>query len=209
MFGKILLGLSLLLLVSAQSDLLKNVTSQEMDKMMSCSYITGGRLNADREKLIAIIEKIGKEKAEKFQNKISYDIFEFCYNKIDNQTVASMFDNLTFVSFDWNKKLEKFSEVNYDAYDNTTSLELSMSQMTLGMKFEQVKELFEAKKLEIQREERNTIKVGGYDINKIPSGIKMIFFLCVFGGFGLAMMYLLGKVMNKPKENKKKNRKQK
>ena len=55
MFGKILLGLSLLLLVSTQSDLLKNITSQEMDKMMSCSYITGGRLNADREKLIAIL----------------------------------------------------------------------------------------------------------------------------------------------------------
>lgn len=82
MFGKILLGLSLLLLVSTQSDLLKNITSQEMDKMMSCSYITGGRLNADREKLIAILEKIGKERQRSSRIKFHMISSNFAITKL-------------------------------------------------------------------------------------------------------------------------------
>ena len=110
-------------------------------------------------------------------------MFEFCYNKIDNKTVSSYFKNLTLVGFEWSKNLEKFSEVNYASYDNNTSLELTVNQMSLGMKFEQVKQIYEDKKIEAQREERKTLKIGTVDINQIPPIYKLIFFIVVISTF--------------------------
>ena len=153
MLSKLIVTLCVLLAVNAET---VDISYAEMDKMMTCSFIIGGRLNQDKDEVLKVIKRIGEEKGNQIQNKISYEMFEFCYNKIDNKTVSSYFKNLTLVGFEWSKNLEKFSEVNYASYDNNTSLELTVNQMSLGMKFEQVKQIYEDKKIEAQREERKT-----------------------------------------------------
>ena len=199
MLSKLIVTLCVLLAVNAET---VDISYAEMDKMMTCSFIIGGRLNQDKDEVLKVIKRIGEDKGNQIQNKISYEMFEFCYNKIDNKTVSSYFKNLTLVGFDWSKNLEKFSEVNYASYDNNTSLELTVNQMSLGMKFEQVKQIYEDKKIEAQREERKTLKIGTVDINKIPPMYKLIFFIAVISTFIFGILYLLKKV-DKTKVSKK------
>ena len=199
MLSKLIVTLCVLLAVNAET---VDISYAEMDKMMTCSFIIGGRLNQDKDEVLKVIKRIGEEKGNQIQNKISYEMFEFCYNKIDNKTVSSYFKNLTLVGFEWSKNLEKFSEVNYASYDNNTSLELTVNQMSLGMKFEQVKQIYEDKKIEAQREERKTLKIGTVDINQIPPIYKLIFFIVVISTFIFGILYLLKKV-DKTKVSKK------
>lgn len=199
MLSKLIVCLCVLLAINAET---VDISYAEMDKMMTCSFIIGGRLNQDRDEVLKVIKRIGEEKGNQIQNKISYEMFEFCYNKIDNKTVSSYFKNLTLVGFEWSKNLEKFSEVNYDSYDNSTSLELTVNQMSLGMKFEQVKQIYEDKKIEAQREERKTLKIGTVDINQINPIYKLIFFIVVISTFIFGILYLLKKV-DKTRASKK------
>ena len=199
MLSKLIVTLCVLLAVNAET---VDISYAEMDKMMTCSFIIGGRLNQDKDEVLKVIKRIGEEKGNQIQNKISYEMFEFCYNKIDNKTVSSYFKNLTLVGFEWSKNLEKFSEVNYASYDNNTSLELTVNQMSLGMKFEQVKQIYEDKKIEAQREERKTLKIGTVDINQISPIYKLIFFIVVISTFIFGILYLLKKV-DKTKVSKK------
>ena len=199
MLSKLIVTLCVLLAVNAET---VDISYAEMDKMMTCSFIIGGRLNQDKDEVLKVIKRIGEEKGNQIQNKISYEMFEFCYNKIDNKTVSSYFKNLTLVGFEWSKNLEKFSEVNYASYDNNTSLERTVNQMSLGMKFEQVKQIYEDKKIEAQREERKTLKIGTVDINQIPPIYKLIFFIVVISTFIFGILYLLKKV-DKTKVSKK------
>ena len=74
--------------------------------------------------------------------------------------------------------------------------------MSLGMKFEQVKQIYEDKKIEAQREERKTLKIGTVDINQIPPIYKLIFFIAVISTFIFGILYLLKKV-DKTKVSKK------
>jgi hypothetical protein len=86
--------------------------------------------------------------------------------------------------------------------------------MLLGTKFQQARQLAENKRITRQMEQKSDLKIMGFDINKMPSFIKGVFFLAVFAVFILGVLYLLKKVTpqakdNKDRANKRRERKEK
>ena len=51
------------------------------------------------------------------------------------------------------------------------------------------------------------INIGNYDITQMPSYVKSIIFILVFGIFIFGTLYFLKKLVKKPESNKKKKKK--
>jgi hypothetical protein len=186
----------------------------EMDKLLACSQLISEKMQLDHDKLDAVIKRFPDKSQNEVPNKISFDMFETCVNKIDNETVHHFFNNLTYTDNAYLPAFDKFADIDYDSYNNETSFGLTGTQMLLGTKFQQARQLAENKRITRQMEQKSDLKIMGFDINKMPSFIKGVFFLAVFAVFILGVLYLLKKVTpqakdNKDRANKRRERKEK
>ena len=193
-----------------------NLTYDEMDTMMFCSILIQETIQKKKKEIDKISEKLNSSSSDQVYDKIGTDIFEYCTKHADINIVNKYFKNLYYSNnFKWEKSFDSLTQINSTKYNNKTDLYLTQSQRILMFLFEKVNELFRQKRAdqtvdfekEIQQENQK-IKIGNFDMNNIPLGIKLGIFLLViivlFGG----VFYFLKKMEKKPKE-KKKNKKKK
>ena len=168
-----------------------NITIDEMDKMLLCSIFIQKGLSKDKDRIEALINKTNIPEPDHYLvfDKIGSDIFERCYKDIDMKTVRKYFYNLSSVgSLDWDKKYDKYVEIDYDKYLNESNFNLTEEQKLLSIKFSAIKKRLTEKQKEDQekkekiKEEQYKIKIGNFDLDNIPDNIKG-FFWCLFCSF--------------------------
>ena len=193
-----------------------NLTYDEMDTMMFCSILIQESIQKKKKEIEGLAKKLNLSSSDQVYDKIGTDIFEYCTKKADIKIVNKYIKNLYYSNnFKWEKSFDSLTQINSTKYNNKTDLYLTQSQRILMFLFQKVNELFRQKRAdqtvdfekEIQQENQK-IKIGNFDMNNIPIGIKLGIFLIViivlFGG----VFYFLKKMEKKPKD-KKKNKKKK
>ena len=187
-----------------------NLTIDEMDKMMLCSVFIQESLRKDKDRIEALSNKTNISDTYVF-DKIGTDIFENCYNSIDMVTVRKYFKNLTYLGgYEWRNEFDKYIEIDYDKYLEISNFNLTKEQKILSDKFNIVKEKFKKKQLEEKekiKEEHDKLKIGNFDLENIPSNIKGVIFILVFGGIFCGSIFLLKILINKPQKKKEKKKK--
>ena len=193
-----------------------NLTYDEMDTMMFCSILIQESIQKKKKEIEDIIKKLNSSSSDQVYDKIGTDIFEYCTKNVDINIVNKYIKNLYYSNnFKWEKSFDSLTQINSTKYNNKTDLYLTQNQRILMFLFEKVNELFRQKRadqtVDFQKEiqqENQKIKIGNFDMNNIPIGIKLGIFLIViivlFGG----VFYFLKKMEKKPKD-KKKNKKKK
>lgn len=193
-----------------------NLTYDEMDTMIFCSILVQETLRERKTEVENLTKKLNLSSSDQVYDKLGTDVFEFCTKKADIKIVNNYIKNLYyFNNFRWEKSFENYTQINFTKYNNRTDLYYTQSQRILMFLYQKVNEIFRQKRAdqtvrfenEIQQENQK-IKIGNYDMEKIPIAIKLGIFLVViiliFGG----AFYLLKKMEKKPND-KKKNKKKK
>lgn len=193
-----------------------NLTYDEMDTMMFCSILIQDSIKKKKNEVEEVTKKLNLSSSDQVYDKIGTDIFEYCTKNADIKIVNKYIKNLYYSNnFKWEKSFDSLIQINSTKYNNKTDLYLTQSQRILMFLFQKVNELFRQKRADQTvdfekeiRQENQKIKIGNFDMNNIPVGIKLGIFLIViivlFGG----VFYFLKKMEKKPKD-KKKNKKKK
>ena len=193
-----------------------NLTIDDMDKMLLCSIFIQKALAKDKDRIEALINKTNISEPDQYLvfDKIGADIFEKCFYDIDIKIVRKYFYNLSSVGdLDWDKKYDKYVEIDYDKYLSNFNFTLTEEQELLSIKFNSIKKRLNEKqkedkeKREKMKDEEYKLKIGNFDIDNIPSNIKGFFFVLVFAVIFIGSIYLLKSLVNKPKKIKQKKKK--
>ena len=216
MFNKILLLLLILPFISCVDNELNstftetpfNMSIYELDKLMSCSIILSLKAERDNNKILNFLKKFNETTKSKAEGKILTEMFENCVNNIDNKTISKFFNNFTYtLNSEYLNEYDKFLKPNYEKYNENSDFDLTVSQQILSYQFEKVKEVYEQKQAQLRLEMNQKINIGNYDITQMPSYVKSIIFILVFGIFIFGTLYFLKKLVKKPESNKKKKKK--
>ena len=189
------------------SKLTINLTELDMDKLLSCNAIVNLKIEKDKTIINSIIKKNKQHSKSQIQNKINADIFEICMNKITKSIAKEYFINLNLNSdIDYDSKdFDEFLHFDYSNYNENSIYNVTKAQEFLVYKLNFVKKIYEEK--EKKKSERiHSVKIGKYDLTKIPFEIKMLFFFLIFGSLFMGVVLLLDKLRQKPLEYKKKNK---
>lgn len=184
-----------------------NMTYDDMDNMIACSFMVQETVRKDRKKYEEIAKKIGLNTTNKIVEKAGTDMFEKCLGLINVNISNRYFRNLSYINeFQWEKEYEKYIKIDYN-YNNETDLNYSMPQNILLYKFQKVNELFRQKVADDHRrvdDSNRKIRIGSLDLENIPSFIKILIFLGIFGLLFGGVFYLLKTLGKKEEKNKKK-----
>ena len=182
-----------------------NMTSSEMDKLMSCSMIMILKTQKDRDEIKNTMEKFNSTFQEKVQAKLFSDMFEKCVDNIKEDIYSKIIKDLVVIAEpDFTNDIEKLVDIDYSKYNENSNLEFSMKQMILSYKFQKVKTLFQEKRNNPQQEGNENYKTNIYDITKIPNFVRIILFIFVFALLFIGTFYALKKLTYKPEKKKKK-----
>ncbi len=192
-----------------------NMTYDEMDIMVVCTYIVQNSLKAKKTLFDEIAKKLGFNNTNQVIEKAGTDVFEKCLDDLNITTANKFVKNLTYLNeFEWQPSFDKYLDIDFNnKYQNMTDLAYTQKQTFLLYKFQKVNELYRHKWADTKRSkdesESNKIKIGKFDIQKLPNGLKIFLFLGSFALlFGLVLYSLksLGKqkISNKEKKRKKK-----
>ena len=188
-----------------------NMTIDEMDTMIFCAVIMEERVKKYSSKILELQKKLNVTTIELVSNKISADIFQNCTRLITKEKVNYYIKNLTFINqFAWEKNFDKISEINFEKYTNSTDLDYAINQQVLMYKFQKVEEIFKQKQIEDRDryiKANQKIKIGNYDLEKIPKEIKIVIFLIIFSIFFGTIFYYLKGLNKKIGSNQKKKKK--
>ena len=189
-----------------------NLTYDEMDKMIFCTFIVQETIREKKEDFEAIQKKMNLSTPNPIYEKLGTDMFEKCNNKVDINIVSKFIKNMTyFNNFKMDKSYKALVELDYDKYNNESDLVLTMEQQVLMYKYQRVEDIFRQKRADLRDtidKDNQKIKIGNLELDNIPNSIKFTAFLgflaILFGG----IFYFLKKLEKKPKD-KKKNKKKK
>ena len=190
-----------------------NMTDNEMDTMIFCTFVIQGSLQGKRSEIEKIQKRMNLTSPNQVYEKVGTDMFEKCNLLVDIKIVNKFVKNLTyFDNFKMDKSFNIYCDVDFDKYNNITDLSLTMEQQILMYKYQSVEEVFRQKRADQRdttvKENNEKIKIGNFDIDNIPGSIKfsmlLLFLILIFGG----VFYFLKKMEKKPKD-KKKNKKKK
>ena len=190
-----------------------NITIDEMDKLILCSFIVQTFIKNNKNILEEASQKYKINKTNAFADKVGTDIFEKCSNKIDIKTVNVYLKNLTyFYNFKWEKSVDEYTKLDFSKYATDNNLNITKEQQILMNKYNRVNDIFN-QKMDEKREkianENKKIRIGNFDMDNIPKNIKFgVFFvimIIIFGG----LFYYLRTLVKKPQEKKKKEKKKK
>ena len=186
-----------------------NITIYEIDKLLSCSVLLKLKTEKDELNITNTLNKFNQSLKNKAERKILTDMFEICYNKIDNKTISKFFKNFIYIPNDeYLNEYDKFFDfINYDNYNENSNLVLSEEQNILSYKFDKVKEIYEQKENKKSYEMNKKIKIGNYDFSNIPFYLKGLIFIFGFGIFIFVILYFLNKLIKKENKMKKKKNK--
>ena len=195
-----------------------NMSMDEMDKLMGCTFLIQEGLKKQNDELEATIKRlnISKKVKVKVAEKAGTEIFTKCVNKIDISDINVFMKNITYLgNFTWQEKFNELVKVDFSQYNNISDFELTPSERLLVNKYQKVDEFSrrrradeQAQKEDVSEFENEKIKIGNLDIDSIPKSVKMLVFLGIFGLFFGGLIYLL-KSMDKKKDKKDKKDKKK
>lgn len=111
---------------------------------------------------------------------------------------------MTYFNDPWSNDFSKYAKIDWNKYNNETNYNYTPDQIIQLTKLQQSREVYEEKQRSLHREAKSSIQIGSYDINSIKSVYKWIFFLIVFSGFFVGLLYLLKSVKSQQKISKKK-----
>ena len=189
-----------------------NLTYDEMDKMIFCTFIVQETIREKKEDFEAIQKKMNLSTPNPIYEKLGTDMFEKCNNKVDINIVSKFIKNMTyFNNFKMDKSYKALVELDYDKYNNESDLVLTMEQQVLMYKYQRVEDIFRQKRADLRDtidKDNQKIKIGNLELDKIPSSIKFTAFLGVLAILFGGIFYFLKKLEKKPKD-KKKNKKKK
>ena len=189
-----------------------NLTYDEMDKMIFCTFIVQETIREKKENFEAIQKKMNLSTPNPIYEKLGTDMFEKCNNKVDINIVSKFIKNMTyFNNFKMDKSYKALVELDYDKYNNESDLILTMEQQVLMYKYQRVEDIFRQKRADLRDtidKDNQKIKIGNLELDNIPSSIKFTAFLGVLAILFGGIFYFLKKLEKKPKD-KKKNKKKK
>lgn len=189
-----------------------NLTYDEMDKMIFCTFIVQETIREKKEDFEAIQKKMNLSTPNPIYEKLGTDMFEKCNNKVDINIVSKFIKNMTyFNNFKMDKSYKALAELDYDKYNNESDLVLTMEQQVLMYKYQRVEDIFRQKRADLRDtidKDNQKIKIGNLELDNIPSSIKFTAFLGVLAILFGGIFYFLKKLEKKPKD-KKKNKKKK
>lgn len=189
-----------------------NLTYDEMDKMIFCTFIVQETIREKKEDFEAIQKKMNLSTPNPIYEKLGTDMFEKCNNKVDINIVSKFIKNMTyFNNFKMDKSYKALVELDYDKYNNESDLVLTMEQQVLMYKYQRVEDIFRQKRADLRDtidKDNQKIKIGNLELDNIPSSIKFTAFLAVLAILFGGIFYFLKKLEKKPKD-KKKNKKKK
>ena len=188
-----------------------NMTVDEMDTLMLCSTLVQDTVRKEQTKIEEIAKKLNLTRSDSVYEKIGTDIFEQCVNKIDIAVVNKYIKNLTyFNNFNWESKFDELVKIDYSKYNNSTDLIFTYTQRWLMYKYQKADELFRQRRAdnrEFVENENRKLKIGQFDLDRIPGFVKALVFLGIFGLFFGGLFYLLKSMEKKPKEKKDRKKK--
>jgi hypothetical protein len=118
-----------------------------------------------------------------------------------------VYNNLTFVDFEWSDEFEKVSHLDYSNYRTINDLQPTPEQNILFMKIEKSKdEYLRVNRERQERASKSLPPVLGLDLNSISSEVKVLYMVIVFAIIAILIVYLLTKVLPKQKIPKQKKR---
>ena len=189
-----------------------NLTYDEMDKMIFCTFIVQETIREKKTDFEAIQKKMNLSTPNPIYEKLGTDMFEKCNNKVDINIVSKFIKNMTyFNNFKMDKSYKALVELDYDKYNNESDLVLTMEQQVLMYKYQRVEDIFRQKRADLRDtidKDNQKIKIGNLELDNIPSSIKFTAFLGVLAILFGGIFYFLKKLEKKPKD-KKKNKKKK
>ena len=189
-----------------------NLTYDEMDKMIFCTFIVQETIREKKTDFEAIQKKMNLSTPNPIYEKLGTDMFEKCNNKVDINIVSKFIKNMTyFNNFKMDKSYKALVELDYDKYNNESDLVLTMEQQVLMYKYQRVEDIFRQKRADLRDtidKDNQKIKIGNLELDNIPSSIKFTAFLAVLAILFGGIFYFLKKLEKKPKD-KKKNKKKK
>ena len=189
-----------------------NLTYDEMDKMIFCTFIVQETIREKKTDFEAIQKKMNLSTPNPIYEKLGTDMFEKCNNKVDINIVSKFIKNMTyFNNFKMDKSYKALVELDYDKYSNESDLVLTMEQQVLMYKYQRVEDIFRQKRADLRDtidKDNQKIKIGNLELDNIPSSIKFTAFLGVLAILFGGIFYFLKKLEKKPKD-KKKNKKKK
>ena len=190
-----------------------NISINEMDTIMLCTLVVHESVKKQKKDIEKVQKRLNLTNSNAVYDKVGTDIFEKCHKEIDIALVNKYFKNLTFIKdFKWEKVFDDYTQIDFDKYSSESDLRLTMAQQVLMYKFRKVDEIYR-QKLADDREkyqnENKKIRIGNYEMDKIPSYIKLGIFLVILIIFFGGCFYLLKTLQKKPSEKKKKEKKKK
>ena len=94
-----------------------NLTYDEMDKMIFCTFIVQETIREKKEDFEAIQKKMNLSTPNPLYEKLGTDMFEKCNNKVDINIVSKFIKNMTyFNNFKMDKSYKALVELDYDKY---------------------------------------------------------------------------------------------
>jgi hypothetical protein len=180
------------------------IDADEKDKVLSCLQIISKRIQLDGKTIDDITNGFGPEK-ERGMSKITGDMMSLCYNKITDDVVKTIFNNLTYTEFDWSDDYDKYAKLDYSKYRSANDLELTPEQQIIFYKVEKAKE--EYIRLSRERQEaaaKSFPPIFGIDISQIAAEFKIVYMIAVFTLFAIGILYALKKLRKEPKKKSKK-----
>ena len=178
-----------------------------MDKLLSCNAIVNLKIEKDKTIINSIVKNDKKNSESQIRNKINADIFEVCMNKITKSIAKEYFIKLNInpeIDYESND-FDEFLHFDYSNYNENSIYNVTKAQELLVYKLNFVKKLYEEKEKK-KSEKIHSVKIGKYDLTKVPFEIKMIFFFLIFGSLFMGVVLLLDKLRQKPLEYKKKHK---
>ena len=192
-------------------NLLENitVTDEEVDKLLFCSALMQIKLEKDSKILENLIEQSKETNSEDKYDKIgSYLVFK-CFNSVSLKVARKHFNRGFYIDEINDKKFENYKDYHDFDYSDLKDSEKSEEEIELIYKFYKALEIYNKKKSEIddkeQKEEfHKKIKPVGVDLLRtVPTYVKAIIFVIVFGILFGGSLYYINSIIKKPKKEKK------
>ena len=192
-------------------NLLENitVTDEEVDKLLFCSALMQIKLEKDSKILENLIEQSKETNSEDKYDKIgSYLVFK-CFNSVNLKVARKHFNRGFYIDEINDKKFENYKDYHDFDYSDLKDSEKSDEEIELIYKFYKALEIYNKKKSEIddkeQKEESHKkIKPVGVDLLRtVPTYVKAIIFVIVFGILFGGSLYYINSIIKKPKKEKK------
>ena len=192
-------------------NLLENitVTDEEVDKLLFCSALMQIKLEKDSKILENLIEQSKETNSEDKYDKIgSYLVFK-CFNSVSLKVARKHFNRGFYIDEINDKKFENYKDYHDFDYSDLKDSEKIEEEIELIYKFYKALEIYNKKKSEIddkeQKEEfHKKIKPVGVDLLRtVPTYVKAIIFVIVFGILFGGSLYYINSIIKKPKKEKK------